>query len=395
MLNVIVPLAGAGMRFLRDGYTRPKPFVKAWGKELILWLLEELTLQPEDTLVLVFNSKPEVGMPMIPFFTIVDDYFASLPSNMKPEVKFVCVDGPTVGAAETVLRGIEALSSERLNSPSVLLDGDTFYTADVLGIYRGMVRGLDVTKSAHASGGGVAVFDDDRPNESPYSYVKVEHRSGNITQIKEKSKQGMSALACSGCYCFHHTITLMIEIQNALKLHQQNMNALEDQFELYTSSIIANMLEKGGEFKTIWLKATDFKVLGTPAQLKAFLALVTTSKPRKRFCFDLDNTIVTSPRVPGDYTTCEPISRVIDYVKKLHAEGHYIIIHTARRMRTHGGNIGRVTADVGAITIQQLHDHAVPYDELIFGKPFADFYIDDKAILPFADELHKETGIMA
>ena len=42
-------------------------------------------------------------MPMIPFFTIVDDYFASLPSNMKPEVKFVCVDGPTVGAAETVL----------------------------------------------------------------------------------------------------------------------------------------------------------------------------------------------------------------------------------------------------------------------------------------------------
>ena len=48
MLNVIVPLAGAGMRFLRDGYTRPKPFVKAWGKELILWLLEELALQPED-----------------------------------------------------------------------------------------------------------------------------------------------------------------------------------------------------------------------------------------------------------------------------------------------------------------------------------------------------------
>ena len=155
------------------------------------------------------------------------------------------------------------------------------------------------------------------------------------------------------------------------------------------------MLEKGGEFQPIKLEATDFKVLGTPEQLKAFIALGDTSKSRKRFCFDLDNTLVTCPTVPGDYTTCKPILRVIDYVKRLHADGHYIIIHTARRMRTHGGNIGRVTADVGAITIQQLQDYAVPYDELIFGKPFADFYIDDKAILPFVDEFHKETGIMA
>lgn len=155
------------------------------------------------------------------------------------------------------------------------------------------------------------------------------------------------------------------------------------------------MLKKGGEFQPIKLKAPDFKVLGTPEQLKAFIDLGAASQPRKRFCFDLDNTLVTSPTVSGDYTTCKPISRVIDHVKRLRADGHYIIIHTARRMRTHGGNIGRVTADIGAITIQQLHDYAVPYDELIFGKPFADFYIDDKAILPFVGELHKETGIIA
>ena len=296
---------------------------------------------------------------------------------------------------KTVLRGIESLSSDRLGLPYVLLDGDTFYTVDVLGTYRGMVRGLDVTRTVHASGGGVVVFDDDRPNESLYSYVRVEHHSDNITQIKEKSKEGMSALACSGCYCFHHTKTLLVEIQSALESYRQNMNASGNQLELYTSSIIANMLENGGMFKPIRLKASDFKVLGTPAQLKSFIALKATSMPRKRFCFDLDNTLVTSPTVPGDYTTCKPISRVIDHVRRLHADGHYIIIHTARRMRTHGGNIGRITADVGAITIQQLCDFAIPHHELIFGKPYADFYIDDKAVLPFVDELHKETGIMA
>lgn len=63
-------------------------------------------------------------------------------------------------------------------------------------------------------------------------------------------------------------------------------------------------------------------------------------------------------------------------------------------MRTHGGNIGCVIADVGALTIRQLEDFGIPYNEIIFGKPFADFYIDDKAVLPYIDELHKETGIV-
>ena len=140
------------------------------------------------------------------------------------------------------------------------------------------------------------------------------------------------------------------------------------------------MLEKGGNFKAIKLETTEFHVVGTPTQLGSFItaADVATQQSKKRFCFDLDNTLVTSPAVPGNYATCKPILRVIDYLQKLHADGHYIIVYTARRMRTHDANIGRVVADVAAITIQQLSDFAIPYNELVFGKPFADFYIDDR-----------------
>jgi len=395
MLNVIIPLAGTGSRFLRNGYARPKPFIKVKGKELILWLMENLTLQSNDAVVFIFNRNPEFGMSTSGFFTIVDDYMSALPDSSRPQVNYVYLDKPTIGAAETVLRGIEYLPSERLKAPSVLLDGDTFYTTDVLRIFRGMSRRIDTNKDEHAHGGGVVVFDDDRRNESPYSYVKLMCQSNTISQIQEKSKEGMSGLACSGCYFFYHTMTLMVEIQHALHLYEENFTVSECHGELYTSSIIANMLLKGGEFKAVKLELTDFKVLGTPAQLQSFITCTAnTGQQKKRFCFDLDTTLVTSPTVSGDYTTCKPIQRVIDYVQKLHAAGHYIIIHTARRMRTHGGNVGSVIADVGAVTIQQLHDRAIPYDELIFGKPFADFYVDDKAILPFIDELHKETGII-
>ena len=60
-------------------------------------------------------------------------------------------------------------------------------------------------------------------------------------------------------------------------------------------------------------------------------------------------------------------------------------------MRTHGANVGAVVADVGAVTIQSLQDAGVDYDELHFGKPWAQFYIDDKAVNAYAD-MAKELG---
>jgi tRNA A-37 threonylcarbamoyl transferase component Bud32 len=61
-------------------------------------------------------------------------------------------------------------------------------------------------------------------------------------------------------------------------------------------------------------------------------------------------------------------------------------------MRTHKGNVGAIIADIGKITINTLEKFGIPYDELYFGKPYADFYIDDLAINPYYD-MEKEIGI--
>ena len=54
-MNIVVPLGGLGNRFQVEGYARPKPFVRVLGKEMILWVLDNLSLGPQDTLVIVFN----------------------------------------------------------------------------------------------------------------------------------------------------------------------------------------------------------------------------------------------------------------------------------------------------------------------------------------------------
>ena len=127
----------------------------------------------------------------------------------------------------------------------------------------------------------------------------------------------------------------------------------------------------------IFLKKNDFFVLGTPKELIKYSSLF---YEKKRFCFDLDNTLVTFPKKKGDYSTCDPIYHNIRYLNFLKEKGHYIIIFTARRMKTFNGNIKKVIKNIKKITLKQLQKFNIKYDELIFGKPYADFYIDDLAI---------------
>jgi len=103
----------------------------------------------------------------------------------------------------------------------------------------------------------------------------------------------------------------------------------------------------------------------------------------KTFVFDLDGTICEEKEKGTHYLEfyyVKPIVPVVEKIKKLHLAGHKIIISTARHMGTTGGNIGLINARVAKITIDWLDKYEVPYDEIYFGKPLGDFYIDDKAM---------------
>jgi hypothetical protein len=79
---------------------------------------------------------------------------------------------------------------------------------------------------------------------------------------------------------------------------------------------------------------------------------------------------------------------MIELMVKLKEEGNTIIIYTARRMQTHNHNSGAALADIGEITFKTLKEFNIPYDEIIFGKPIADIYIDDKSINPYKNEMN-------
>jgi len=99
-----------------------------------------------------------------------------------------------------------------------------------------------------------------------------------------------------------------------------------------------------------------------------------------RICIDLDGVIAALKRGQDSYASVLPVPGAAEKVRALKQAGHTIIIYTARHMKTCSGNVGQVVARVGAVTMEWLARHDIPFDEIYFGKPQADVYIDDNAL---------------
>lgn len=89
----------------------------------------------------------------------------------------------------------------------------------------------------------------------------------------------------------------------------------------------------------------------------------------KVWCFDLDGTLCTES---CPYELARPIEKSVLQVNALFDSGHTIVIATAR-----GAASGK---DWSELTIRQLSEWGVQYHRLEPVKPYADYYVDNKAV---------------
>lgn len=97
-----------------------------------------------------------------------------------------------------------------------------------------------------------------------------------------------------------------------------------------------------------------------------------------KLVFDIDDTICNNKN--RDYENAIPFKDVIKKINKLHKQGAKITLYTSRGMVSCNGDINKIIKKNKAILEKWLEKNKVEYDELIFGKPIADMYVDDKAI---------------
>jgi capsule biosynthesis phosphatase len=356
-MNIIIPIGGSGKRFVDDGYILPKPLVKSLGKPIIFWNLENLKTSNDDIIFITYRKEFEIYN----FEDLITNQFYD------KKIKFIKLSSDTRGSSETVLFTISQMNKSEMDDLTLVVDSDNFFREDIVQKFKNINNNL--------------IFYSQDSTEKPiFSYI-IKDSDGLVTNIEEKIK--ISDLACVGAYGFKNANILKETIESVIVSNKKENN------EFYISSVYKKLISDGTEVFSE--EIIDFVCLGTPAQLKSFSSILTSDIKKYRFCFDLDNTLVTYPKIKNDYSSVLPIQRNINYCNFLSSLGHTIIIYTARRMRTHFGNLGSVVADIGKVTLDTLDKFNINYDELHFGKPYAHFYIDDLAIKSY-DDLEKEIG---
>ncbi|MDD2973333.1 MAG: acylneuraminate cytidylyltransferase family protein [Lachnospiraceae bacterium] len=95
------------------------------------------------------------------------------------------------------------------------------------------------------------------------------------------------------------------------------------------------------------------------------------SRGGKRFVFDIDG-VIALKREDLDYAKSDPNEKMIRIINRLYDMGNEIILFTAR------GYVSGV--DWSETTRKQMESWHVKYHELHFGKPNADYYVDDKML---------------
>ncbi len=243
MLTIIILMAGAGMRFSRQGYTLPKPFIDVSGKMMIERVLDGLKFQDARYILIIRNEfKLKYGRQL-----------GSI--QKKYGVEFIEVKQLTQGAACTALAAHEIIQS---CNNIVFVDSDNIFSNNAFKsfIYDAVNRQLD---------GSLLTFDS---NEKCFSYVELDKFR---RAVRTKEKCNISNHAIAGAYFFkkgYYFINAAIEMI---------IYGIKDNNEYYMSQVYNFCIDKGLNIGLFNINKNDFHCLGTPERLENYLHNTETS----------------------------------------------------------------------------------------------------------------------
>jgi HAD superfamily hydrolase (TIGR01509 family) len=258
IMNIIIPLGGKGERFLKNGYLDPKPLITILDKCMIEYVLDNLTIDnSNDKVFIIYNVS-------------LDTYkFSEYINNKYPFVQFIKIND-TKGAVETLFLGITyILDNYSYNDKCLILDCDTFYTEDIVNIFK-------------SSNENMIFYTKNYEINPIYSYIEV-NDANIITNIKEKEK--ISNNANTGAYAFTDINILQTYCKYVLD------NNITFNNEPYTSCVISEMIKSNIVCKGYQLNENNVFSLGTPVAVEKYI------DNTYAFLFDLDGTLVITDEV--------------------------------------------------------------------------------------------------
>jgi NDP-sugar pyrophosphorylase family protein len=236
-INVVVPAAGEGSRFVKEAWTAPKPFIDVLGKPMVEHVLDNLLFNGTQPIALMRRSH-------------LNDLPAARDSLRKRNVIVETVESLTEGTACTILLArshIDNLDPLLVANSDQLVD---FSCEDF--IADALRRNLD---------GSILVFRDSA-RDPKWSFARLDE-SGLVVEVAEK--RPISELATVGIYFFARGRDF---VQGALDMIVRNDRVNN---EFYTCPVYNYLIRNGAKIGVFEVPSNAMHGLGTPADLRAYL----------------------------------------------------------------------------------------------------------------------------
>lgn len=238
-LNIVIPMAGHGSRFVEAGYIDPKPLIDVGGRPMIEWVIE--------------NIRPTRPHRFI--FLCLSEHIKRYPSvttklrELCPNSIIVPVDKVTEGAACTVL-----LAHNYINNDSPLMIANSDQIVDLpIDYYLSKGDTPNIT-------GMIMTFWSDDPK---WSFCRMKN-DGTVVEVVEKKV--ISNEATVGIYNFSHGRDFVVSADLMIR------NNLRVNGEFYVAPCYNQLIKTGRHIIAVKCGELDKGMygLGTPADLNSF-----------------------------------------------------------------------------------------------------------------------------
>ena len=232
-LNILIPMAGAGSRFEKAGYTNPKPLIDVNGKPMIQVVVENLNIDAHYHFIFQESHQHKYNL----------DQMLKL---IAPGCSYTVINGMTEGAACTTLKAEEFIDND---TPLIMANSDQFveWHSDEF-MYNMITSDVDA---------GILTF---KATDPKWSFAKVDE-NGFVTEVAEKKP--ISDIATVGIYYWKKGSDY---VKYAKQMIAKNIRVNN---EFYVCPVFNEAIQDGKKVKTFNIE--KMWGIGTPEDLTIFL----------------------------------------------------------------------------------------------------------------------------
>ena len=232
-MNILIPMAGAGSRFEKAGYTFPKPLIEVNGKPMIQVVVENLNVDARHVFIVQKTHYDKYNL-------------KHLLKLISPNCEIVQVDGITEGAACTTLLAKEFIDN---NESLLIANSDQFIEWDSNEfMYSMMADDID---------GGILSFTATHPK---WSFARV-NKENYVVEVAEKKP--ISNIATVGVYYWKKGSDYVKFAEQMIEKDIRTNN------EFYVCPTFNEAIGANKKIKTFHIE--KMWGLGTPEDLKRFV----------------------------------------------------------------------------------------------------------------------------